>query len=92
MKKKKKQTCETCALGKRFYRQFGYTLDAFLYCLCTADGTVTETKASCPKWKEKTEQYDLSSARFEKANEDIAVIRELSFSEKCLYAREFRRK
>lgn len=70
------KSCETCAFFSRIYAPIGYSVYPLEQFFCNATDEMTESTHSCTRWQQKTEEKpDLSAERFEKAEEDIKVIK-----------------
>lgn len=69
--------CKTCDFCKRLFRRSGYQMKPQEYYLCRESGNFTELKNTCGGWRQKTDFYDLSSARFRQAETDVKTIMEI---------------
>lgn len=73
----KRKSCKTCALCKEVYRAFGYEMFSFGRYLCAVTEDFTDRDKVCERWQEKVRACDFSAARFQKAEEDIAAIKQM---------------
>ena len=63
--------CSTCGRCAAVYRLWWYRFWKTGLVYCTVRVEMTEHGSGCEKWREKSPCYDLSAARFEKAESDI---------------------
>lgn len=70
------KSCKNCESCKRLYRRYNYTIDRFKGYYCLTKKILIEGDV-CESYKPKrNREYDLSSDRFDKAEEDIRSISE----------------
>ena len=76
------KSCKSCECRKRIYRQFGfgYYRDKKYY--CTARKEMIGRGSGCDLWQRKIKGVDISRARFDEAEADIAYIVEYLKSQK----------
>lgn len=87
----KEKSCEKCALCEQVYSKGGYGFYPENFYLCAVTENFTDKNSVCERWREQVTEYDISSARFQKAEEDVSAILRI-FKEKRIRFLTLRRK
>ena len=69
------KTCNSCMYGKQIYRRYGCCYGRGVNKIyCTVKDEPTQAENGCEQWASKKAEYDLSAARFDKAEDDIRAL------------------
>lgn len=76
MREEKIESCKTCNACKRVYTKSWYRFWAERHYYCTKHGKIVDGGGNCGNWKKRRNTYNLSEARFVRAEEDVKAIAE----------------
>lgn len=68
--------CKICAHCRQLYRRRWFAFMRFPSLYCTERRALTEGENFCDKWQKRKAEIDLSSERFEKAEQGAAAVSE----------------
>lgn len=66
--------CNDCGACKRIYRRSRYSYWQYRMYYCAKWGRLVTQKDGCNRWEEQEIAYDLSSRRFDAAEEDLRIL------------------
>lgn len=77
----KTKICKNCSSCKHCFFRMGYFIGETGFYYCEENADFTELEKTCEKWQRKIDKYNLSHARFLKAEDDIRAIMEILHEE-----------